>query len=341
MPSTGARLGDVGEKRLLERIVGELLAPHWRCPSLGPGDDAACASPTAPRLLVKIDGGSVAGSLAPWMSPADLGWQWVAAAASDLAAKAARPLAFVVSLGAPPEWGVEDLLGLLRGAGEAAEAHGAWLAGGDTNSAPGGGGWVDVAAVGLAAPSWGPVGLAPRPGDLVYATTGRHGLGWLALEALRRPGLLEDASVRRALVEWSRPLARLGFATAASWLPRGCVTAATDTSDGLGDALARLSRAAGVGVELEALPPLHPVAEAVAVDPALAALMGGQEYEVVFTVSPGCQEAVEGALEAAGLEASRLGVLGDGLPAGWARLGGRRLRLAGWDQFLGAPQEGG
>ena len=331
------RLSEAGEKAATRMIVEKVLAPRWRCPSLGPGDDASCVGPGQPRLLVKIDGGSIAGSRPAWMGLRCLGWQWVAAAASDLAAKAARPAVFLVSLGVPAGWSTGQLLELVEGAAEAAEAHGAWLAGGDTNADPGGGGWLDVAAVGEAAPAWGPIGMRPGAGDAVFATVGRLGLGWLALRyaAEREP----PEGLRRALLEWARPLARLGFVDLASRLPGGCLSAATDTSDGLAEALGRLAEAAGGEAVLEAPPPLHPAAEEEAerlgFDPLEAALYGGQEYEVVFTAPPHCVDRVLGEAAGLGLGVALLGRLAAGGRRGWVRCCGRLLPGRGWDQFLG------
>ncbi len=324
-------LRELGEKEFTRLVAELVLSRDWRCPPLGPRDDAACLTED-PGLLLKIDGGSIAHSLAPWMSLYDLGWQWVAAAASDLAAKAAKPLGFVISLGLLGNIGVEDALCLVGGAADSARAHGAWLMGGDTNAAPGQGGWIDVAAVGRALPPWGPVGMEPSAGNHVYVTTGRIGLGWLALQALENPRLLEDPAVADALREWSRPVARLGFAYAAAEAQPRCLTAATDTSDGLLDAIWRLSEAAGAPVLLEELPPLHPAAEALADDPVEAALHGGQEYEIAYTVRRDCAAVLEEAMRRHGVAAARIGVVGKG-PGPGVLYRGRRLPRWGWDQF--------
>ncbi len=332
------RLRDAGEREALARVL-RLLSRRWRCPVLGPGDDAACLGPGRERLLLKIDGGAVETSLAPWMTGYELGWVWVAAAASDLAAKAAVPLGFAVSLGLSPEEDLETLLGIVQGAADSAEAHGAWLLGGDTNASPRGRGWVDVAAVGEALPAWGPLARRPRVGDAVATTTGRYGLGWLArllleerlprdrrgeaVEALRRGG-------------YTRPLARLGFARAAARLPEGCLTGSVDVSDGLAESLRLLAEAAGAAVVLDRAPSLSPHALRVLGDAGPeAALYGGQEYEIVFTARPGCLEEVLEALRREGVEAEPLGTVVEG-PRGAVGLRGRGwLPAGGWDAFRG------
>lgn len=334
------RLRDAGERRVVEEIL-RLLSPRWRCPSLGPGDDAACLGPGGiERLLLKIDGGAVESSWAPWMTGYELGWTWVAAAASDLAAKAARPLGFVLSIGLSPGEEESVLLDIVRGAADSAEAHGAWLLGGDTNSSPRGRGWVDVAAVGEALPAWGPLGRRPRRGDAVATTVGRYGLGWLARLLLE--GRLRGERRREAAVEalrrggYTKPLARLGFARAAAELPPGCLTGGIDVSDGLADSLRLLAEAAGAAVLLDRAPSLSPSAAAVLGEAGPeAALYGGQEYEVVFTARPDCLQEVLEALRREGVEAEPIGWVVEG-PRGAVGLRGRGwLPVAGWDGFRG------
>ncbi len=329
------------EAELVSRLVG-LLARRWRCPSLGPGDDAACVSPRHPGLLLKVDGGSVEQNLAPWMSPRDLGWLMVAEAASDLAAKAAAPLAFAVSVGVPRGWGAGDVVELVEGAAEAAEAHGAWLSGGDTNASPGGGGWVDVAAVGAALPMWGPLPRGGGPGMLVYTTVGRYGLMGMLWHSLytgswRRLVEREGEAVREA----SRPVARLGFARLAARLPRGCLGGSVDVSDGLARSLHLLAEAAGARLLLERLPSPHPASERYAAETGAGLenliLYGGQELEIVFTVDPACEEEMLRAAALEGLQVERIGRLGEGGPGVYYR--GRSLEPRGWDNLQ--PPHGG
>ncbi|ABM80646.1 thiamine-phosphate kinase [Hyperthermus butylicus] len=322
------KLSELGEHEAVKRLIEEILAGQWRCPSLGPGDDAACVGGGFQNLILKIDGGSLASLWAPWMEPADIGWQAVAAAASDLVAKGAKPLAFAVSLGLDPGEDIETLKGIVRGAAEAAQAHGAWLLGGDTNSCSNCG-WIDVAAVGLAEK---PVGLQASPGDTVYVTTGRIGLAGLVLDSLAK-GRWREAmeAYPRAFSEFARPRARLEFVELAG---TGCITAATDSSDGLAYSLGKIAEAAHALVELENIP-VEPealrYAEEYGVDPLELALYGGQEYEVIFAVRGGCEKLVEERAATLGLAVARIGRLREG-PQG-ITYRGRTLSVRGWDNF--------
>src|SRR3954468_10855244 len=67
-----------------------------------------------------------------WLSWRDLGWRAAAVNLSDLAASGAEPRGLVVSLGAPPDTAVEDVLQLYEGIAET----GVPVVGGDTTRAP-------------------------------------------------------------------------------------------------------------------------------------------------------------------------------------------------------------
>jgi len=135
----------------------------------------------------------------------------------------------------------------------------------------------------------------------------------------------------------TRPLARLGFAELAERLPRGCLTGSADTSDGLAFSLWLLSRAAGAAIEVGDIPIEREAADYASeksLYPLILALYGGQEFEVVFTVRPGCAALVEEEAEAVGLRIARIGrVLSHRGPGILHR--GRTLEPRGWDNFQG------
>jgi len=328
-----ARLGELGERAVLRRVEG-LLAPQWRCRGLGPGDDAVCAGEGLEDLVVKIDGGSIGSSLAPWMSYADLGWQWVTATASDLVAKAAKPLIFLLSVGLDPGLEEDSLYQLVGGAIESAERHGAWLGGGDTNSSRGDG-WVDVAGLGRVVRLPAP-GRRAQPGDLVYVTLGRLGLSGLVLHSLAT-GDWESARqvFPEAFKEFTRPVARLGFLGLYRELGSDCVTAALDISDGLAETLYQLSEKSSRVIELRELPLVEEAVEYAknqGIDYDALLLYGGQEYEVVFTARPGCAHEVEGTARRNGVSVAQLGYVTE-KPGTKVLMRGKVVRRAGWDNL--------
>ncbi|MET1128349.1 MAG: thiamine-phosphate kinase [Thermoproteota archaeon] len=328
------RLRDVGEHRVVRKLLEKVLSRSWRCRKLQPGDDAACAGPSLSKVLVKIDGFSLAGVKAPWMTWYDVGWQAVAAAASDIVAKGGRPLAFLISVGLSGDEDEEVLLELVQGASDSALRHGAWLAGGDTNSCPQQGcGWIDAAGVGVAEK---PVGRSPKPGDLVYTTLGRHGVGGAVLRALETGLWRTYFELFPSLFsEFARPLARLAFADVVGAVAEGCITGSADSSDGLAYTLKLVAEAAGASVFLEKLPrassDAEKLAERLGASIEELVLYGGQEYEVIFTVRPSCAEEVESAARRAGLSVERIGVIRHGPPN--ILLNGKVVEGRGWDNF--------
>lgn len=147
------RLSELGEFGLLAELERRGLA-------LGIADDAA-----------RLDGGLVVTQDAlvegvhfrlDTISWRDLGFRAAAVNLSDLAASGARPEGLVVSLGAPPDTAVDDVLELYEGVAET----GVPVIGGDTTRAPQL--VLSVTAVGRAERTPGRGGA--RPGDLLVVT---------------------------------------------------------------------------------------------------------------------------------------------------------------------------
>jgi thiamine-monophosphate kinase len=245
------------------------------------GDDAAVvrARPLAVTSIDTVVDG-VHFSLATH-GAADVGWKALATALSDLAAMGAEAGEAYVALVLPESF--EDAAQLVGGMEELAERTGTTIAGGDVVSGP-------VLAVTVSVTGWADteqelVGRdGARPGDLV-GVTGELG----GSEAGRR--LLElgrdepEALVRRHL----RPEPRLreGRALAAAG-----ASALIDLSDGLATDAGHVASASGVElrVRLDALPC------APGVEPE-AAVVGGDDYELLFTIAAERRDAAEAAAQ--------------------------------------------
>jgi thiamine-monophosphate kinase len=324
-------LRDIGEKAALDKI-NQILGEQWRCPTISPGDDAVCAGAGFENIIVKIDGGSIDTSKAPWMSYYDVGWLWVTATASDLAAKAAKPIVFLISVGLNPSLPEDILYEITRGAADSAKVHGAWLGGGDTNSSKDTG-WIDVAGVGVA--QLRPPGRRPQPGDLVFITTGRLGVAGAVLHSLAsgawRKTIHEYPSLFK---EFNRPRARVEFADLYRVVGTGCITASIDVSDGLAETLYQLAEAGRYTVEIHELP-ISPealrYAEENNVDPLDLVLYGGQEYEIVFTAKQECGKTIISTARKMGLEVEVIGVIRENAPKVVYR--GSVIARRGWDNF--------
>ena len=200
---------------------------------------------------------------------------------SDLAAKGAEPLGYLLSLMLPPV-GPEWLADFAGGLAEDQAEFGWALWGGDTTRSPAGVQAV-VTAIGSVPAGQMLRRSGARPGEVlaVSGTLGDAALG-LPLALAGEKGFL----VQRYRLP--QPRLALGLAL------RGRATACMDISDGLlGDA-AHLARASGVRLVVEAgRLPLS--AEARGCEGALqAALGGGDDYELLFTAPQGALAGLEG-----------------------------------------------
>ncbi|PND50414.1 thiamine-phosphate kinase, partial [Rhodococcus sp. ENV425] len=127
---TGPTVADLGEFPVIDRAVAGRRQPATTL--VGPGHDAALVAAADGRVAVSTDM-LVEGRhfRLDWSTPRDVGRKAVAQNGADVAAMGARPTAFLVGLGCPPDTPVDVLDGVSAGIGEAAEALGAGVVGGD------------------------------------------------------------------------------------------------------------------------------------------------------------------------------------------------------------------
>ena len=162
-----------------------------------------------------------------WLSWRELGFRAAAVNISDLAASAARPEALFVTLAAPPDVAVADVVELYEGIA----AAGVPVRGGDTTRADA----VVVAVTAVGRSERVPGRAGARPGDAIVVTGPLGAAG----SAFRRGGY-----VRPPLrVEEGLRLGRVA-------------SAMLDVSDGLGADAAQIARRSGcrVVIELDAVP---------------------------------------------------------------------------------------
>jgi thiamine-monophosphate kinase len=342
-PSGPIRLGPGPEFDLIRRFLASATA--------GPAAEAAGVAggeaPTSPRVRVGpgddcaiVDGIALSTDLSiedvhfrrAWLEPEEIGYRATAAALSDLAAVAARPIGILCSLACAPADAAGYAPRVVAGLHEAASELGAALLGGDLARSPGPLA-LDVVVVGEAAR---PVLRAgAQPGDALWVT-GELGAAAAAVLAWQR-GEAPPPAARRA---FARPRARVREAL---WLAeRGLPRALIDLSDGLAGDAAHLAAAGGVRVVLDAAAiPVHPAASAVAADAEEAlrlALAGGEDYELCFAAAEGAVEAAADAFRAAfGVTLRRVGRVEHGSGA-WIRHGEGRpepLAKGGYQHFGG------
>ena len=147
------RLSELGELGLLAELEGRGLAQRIEHDAASLGDGVVVTQDALVEgVHFRLD----------WLSWRDLGWRAAAVNLSDLAASGAEPEGLVVTLAAPPDTSVEDVLELYAGLAET----GVPVLGGDTTRAEQL--VLSVTAVGRAARVPGRAGA--QPGDRVVVT---------------------------------------------------------------------------------------------------------------------------------------------------------------------------
>jgi len=275
----------MSERRLSEQ---ELIERHFanRGPRradvvLGIGDDAAVLRvPADSELVATVDAIVEGVHFLSTADAADVGYRALAVNLSDLAAMGAEPAWALLALilpAADDEW----LAGFVRGFFELADRHGVALVGGDTNRGPR---CISVQLNGFVPRGAHLTRSGAHAGDLLYVTgtLGDAAAGLL----LERDGEGRDA---RGAEELRRRFLRPEPRVEEGCALRPLASAAIDVSDGLVLDAGRLSRASGVGIELELerLPMSTALRAAHGESAAHTfALSGGDDYELLFTVSP-------------------------------------------------------
>jgi len=333
-PAEGPRLAAGPEFDLIRRFLPR-HAPARADVRVGPGDDCAVIAGDGIALSADM---SVEGVhfRRDWLSFREIGGRAAAAALSDLAAMAARPIGVLVSLAVPPADAGEPAVEVMEGVRAAAAEAGAALLGGDLARTPGPM-TIDVTVV----------GEAPHPvlrsgaalGDEVWVT-GELGGSALFVEQMLggwRPS-------RRARERYAAPEPRIAEAR---WLAeRGLARAMIDLSDGLAGDAAHLSAASGVAILLSPeLIPIHPAVLRYAVTYGEAlrlAVSGGEDYELCFAAALGEVESQVHAFQTAfGTRLTCVGRVGGGDGVWWTDAEGNRRPIgAGGYQHFEEREEG-
>jgi len=253
---------------------------------------------------------------------ADIGFRAAAANLSDIAAMGGTPQYLLVSLAIPRTGASNQVHQLYRGMMAACRPHHVTLIGGDT-SASANGWFISVTLVGMVPPRKALFRSGARVGDLLYVT-GTIGDALAGLLLLNEPPDKKQPSLTAALSARHRqflvgrhlhPTARLAEG---QWLSaHRLATSAIDLSDGLSGDLRHICEESHVGVDLDldALP-ISPACRAYAaskqLDLVALALTGGEDYELLFTLSPRHRAEVE---RAAKLRRFRMSCIGSIRPA--------------------------
>jgi len=301
---------------------------------LAVGDDAALFR-VAPGMQLAVTTDTLAAGTHFFHDtpPCDLGWKTLAVNLSDLAAMGAVPRWATLALTLPV---VDEgwLAAFAEGFFDCAGGYGVELIGGDTTRGPLA---MTVTLFGEVPAGQAITRSGGQPGDDLWIS-GSPGLAALGLMCLQNRVQLVDASQAFAALHRPTPRVEAGEAL------RGIAHAMLDVSDGLAGDLAHLCECSKLGALLDvgALP-LAPLIAA-GVDESLARralLMGGDDYELLFSASPQARDTLVLLARKLNLPFTRIGHLteetgpillndGPGTPP-------RPLNVRGYDHF--APHD--
>ncbi|PJJ61060.1 thiamine-phosphate kinase [Hymenobacter chitinivorans] len=290
-------LENLGEFGLIRRIQ-ETVTLRQPSTSLGIGDDAAILAPEAGHDLVVSTDMLVEGvhfdlTFCPLKH---VGYKAVAVNVSDIAAMNATPTQIVVGLAIGSRYSVEAIDELYEGMRLACEAYNVDLVGGDTTASRGGL-TISITAMGQVAHGQAVRRSGAKPNDLL-CVTGDLGGAFLGLQVLERekaawtadPDMQPELSKYPYVLQRQlRPEARMDVVHELRDL--GVVpTSMIDVSDGLASEVLHLCKASGTGARVfsENLPAANPmleVADEFQLDPIMCMLNGGEDYELLFTIS--------------------------------------------------------
>jgi thiamine-monophosphate kinase len=296
-----------------DRLIARFFKPLATHPgALGLSDDAAFLTPPAGFDLVLTTDAIVGGvHFFPEDAADTVAGRALRVNLSDLAAKGARPLGFLLSLALPREIGEQWLEGFAQGLRADADLFGCPLFGGDTDRTPG------PIVVSIAMFGTVPEGTMVRragakAGDRVFVT---GTIGDAALGVMMRNGKrwkLDEPQRQHLLSRYLVPQPRNALAEAV----RMHASAAMDISDGLAGDFGKLCRVSAVAADVDiARVPLSEAARAVIAsnpDAVESVLTGGDDYEIICTVPPAKAGSFHAAAGAANVAVSEIGEIKGG-----------------------------
>jgi thiamine-monophosphate kinase len=235
-------------------------------------------------IVIKSDMLVASTDVPPGMEAWQVARKSIVSCISDLAAKGVRPHAAVISLGIPNSYSLRrsDIEGLAKGFAIASKEFGVKIVGGDTNEA--GELVIDCTMIGF------PVYKVPtrsgaKPGDYVIVSGAfgfaPAGLAILLQKAITPSSVFKKRAVKSVLEPHPRQSFGLVLARYSS--------ASIDSSDGLAVSLYELaSQSKGVDIIIYSIPAvqgLDKFARENSFDTDELVFHGGEEYEIVATIS--------------------------------------------------------
>jgi thiamine-monophosphate kinase len=297
-------LSDIGEFGLIQRLTKDFTLRNVQSIK-GIGDDAAVLAYVGEQILVTndllIEG--VHFNLA-YTPIKHLGYKSAVVNISDILAMNAFPKQLLVSFAVSNRFGLEALEELYEGIRIACEEYGVDLVGGDTCSSQKGL-LLSVTAIGSAQKDQVVYRGGAKINDII-CVTGNLGAAYMGLQLLERENKIfqEDPLIQPQLDGYDyilerqlRPVARMdmiNYLRDKGIKPSSMI----DISDGLSSDAIHLCSSSGLGCKLfaEKIPiadETSKMAAELSMEPVVCALNGGEDYELLFSVSPSDYEKVQ------------------------------------------------
>ena len=284
-----------------DALIARFFAPYAGPAALGLRDDAALLRMSPGEDLVLTTDALVAGVHFFADDPPDsIARKALRVNLSDLAAKGARPLGFLLSLALPPDWTEPWLDAFAAALGADGADYGCPLAGGDTVKTPGPL-TLSITAFGAVPSGRMAKRTGVKPGDKLYVTgtIGDAAIG-LRLRQGRGPEI-QHADRDFLLRRYLEPRPRTALAPVMAAHAHGGM----DVSDGFVGDLTKMLAVSGVSarVLIYRVPMSSAARIAIAADPALytVALTGGDDYEILASIPPEAAPAFVADASAAGV----------------------------------------
>lgn len=256
------------------------MGPNSPSILVGIGDDAAVLAPPQSPIVATVDacveGVHFTRQIA---SLEDIGYRSFMAAASDLAAMGARPLAALSAITLPSKFAEHELEELVQGQRLAANALELPIVGGNLSR----GSILTISTTALGEAKKPVLRSGATPGQRLWLA-GAVGLAAAGLRALMRGICEPSAALQQAILAWRRPTALLSIGTTVA----KHIDAMIDISDGLAQDAAHIAIASEVHLVLhfdQVIRAHGSTTESVAVelgeDAGALAFAGGEDYALL------------------------------------------------------------
>jgi thiamine-monophosphate kinase len=277
--------------------------------------------------------------------PNQLGHKALAVSLSDIAAMGARPRWTLLSIGVPSDvWDTGFIDRFFEGLFKLADRFGVKLIGGDLSRTPEKI-VINSIVLGESRPGQEVFRAGAKPGDQIYVTgfLGDAAAGLRLIERGARvhrsnPPTADSNSIDRLLLRHLQPEPRVGWGLLIG--DQQLATAMIDVSDGLSSDLNHLCDESQVGalVDSASIPIDQLVTEICgrrALDPLMLALHGGEDFELLFTVSPENIGRLPKRVD--GIPVTRIGEIKDASLGVQIAEGSKiwKLEPGGWEHFKG------